>query len=389
MKILFDHQIFSVQRYGGISRYFVELMRELRNSERTEVDLALKFSDNFYIQQNSELFHVKSFSKRRDPFFSMNFRGKARLNRLLEKIGILNDPNALNSRFALRKFTFNDFDVFHPTYYDPYFLKHLGNKPFVLTVYDMIHELFREKFPEYDDTTIPRKKELITKAAHIIAISQSTKKDIMNIYNIDEKKISVIYLGNSLQSENISKSELKLPSKYILYVGDRQAYKNFGFFLRAIKDLLIEDTNLQLVCAGSVPFNRSEQQLFQALGLQEKLTHFPLVDDGILLQLYKRASCFVFPSLYEGFGIPVLEALTCGCPALLSNRSSLPEIGGDAARYFDPEDQQSMADAVRSVLYDEQTANQMRQRGYERAKQFTWAKCAEETRQVYEAVVNR
>jgi glycosyltransferase involved in cell wall biosynthesis len=388
MKILFDHQIFSVQRYGGISRYFVELMRGLHALERVEVDLALRFSDNFYIHEHPDFFDVASLKARRDLFFGLNFRGRARLNRLLEKIGILNDPNSQNSRFSLRKIIFNDFDVFHPTYYDPYFLRHLGNKPFVLTVYDMIHELFRERFPEYDDATIPRKKELITRAAHIIAISQSTKNDIMNMYNIDEKKISVIYLGNSLQSENISKSELDMPSKYILYVGDRQAYKNFGFFLKAIKDLLIEDKNLQLVCAGSVPFNKSEQQQFQALGLQEKLTHFPLVDDATLLQLYKRASCFAFPSLYEGFGIPVLEAMTCGCPALLSNRSSLPEIGGDAARYFDPEDQESIADAVRSVLYDEQTANQMRQRGYERAKQFTWAKCAEETRQVYEAVAN-
>ena len=388
MKILFDHQIFGVQRYGGISRYFVELMLGLRDIERVEIDLALKFSDNFYIQQNSEFFHVKSFRKRRDPFFGMNFRGKTRLNRLLDKIGILKDPNSQNSRLALRIITSNNFDVFHPTYYDPYFLRYLGNKPFVLTVYDMIHELFRERFPEYDDATIARKKELITRAAHIIAISQSTKKDIMNIYNIDEKKISVIYLGNSLQSENISKNELNLPSKYILYVGDRQAYKNFSFFLRAIKNLLIEDNNLRLVCAGSVPFNKSELQLFQALDLQGKLKHFPLVDDATLVQLYKGASCFAFPSLYEGFGIPVLEALTCGCPALLSNTSSLPEIGGDAARYFDPEDQESIVNTVRSVLYDEQTANQMRQLGYERAKQFTWAKCADETRQVYQAVTN-
>jgi glycosyltransferase involved in cell wall biosynthesis len=291
--------------------------------------------------------------------------------------------NQKNSELMLKK---QNFDIFHPTYYNPYFLKYIKTKPYVLTVYDMIHERFPDMFK--GDTTAIQKKKVIESATKIIAISDNTKTDIIHFYNVDPLKIEVIPLATSLQI-NIPDNPLNLPHKYILFVGNRGTYKNFTFFINSISSLLREEKDLFLICAGGGVFSEYEIRLLDALMIKRKVLYYPIVNDSTLSQLYRKAILFVFPSLYEGFGIPVLEAFSCGCPVAAGNCSSLPEVGGDAAKYFDPNNSASIQKVVQDIMHNDLVQDSLRARGYERLKCFSWEKTALHTKKVYDNLLSQ
>ncbi|RYF70976.1 MAG: glycosyltransferase family 1 protein, partial [Cytophagaceae bacterium] len=199
--------------------------------------------------------------------------------------------------------------------------------------------------------------------------------------------IKVIHLGTTL-GESLAASETvatPLEAPYLLYVGKRGLYKNFDGFFRAIQPVLHRHPDLHLICAGGGAFNQAEQALFYASGLANRV-HYRPANDTSLIALYRHARAFVFPSLNEGFGIPVLEAYSSGCPVVLSNRSSLPEVGGDAALYFDPEDDDSIADAVERVLTDNALHAALSQKGTERLRNFSCDKTAQQTLEVYKSL---
>lgn len=364
MNVLFDHQCFTNQDYGGISRYFVSLMNEFDNLNNVSYSLSLKYSNNYYIRDKKS-HNIKSY------FPKTNFRGKKFSSHLI---------NLPNSKSFLNK---SDFDIFHPTYYNPYFLKELGNKPFVLTVYDMTHELFPDIIHWFDKTA-SQKKYLVSKAKKIIAISHNTKKDLVEILNVPAEKIEVIHLASSIDLNLTGKKEnLVFPERYILYVGSRNYYKNFNNTVTAFRELTRKDDKLFLVCAGGGKFIDIEIKLFNELKLADKILHKP-ADDNSLATLYSNAILFIFPSLYEGFGIPALEAMNCDCPLALSNVSSLPEVGGDAAIYFDPNDPDDICNQLTKIIYNENFRNQLIEKGKERRKEFSWQKTAIETLNLYE-----
>lgn len=367
MKILYDHQIFSSQIYGGISRYFYEMMSSFSKCGEN-FELSLRFSNNLYIKN-------ASFIKNKTFLEQVNFRGKHRLLYFINKSS------------SVKRLKIRDFDIFHPTYYDPYFLDCIGDKPFILTIYDMVYELFPQIFSSRDKTSV-HKKLLASKAAKIIAISENTKRDIINLLGIKEDKIEVIYLGNSLffdaNKEEIGISS-ELPQKYLLFVGNRRVYKNFDTFIESISQLLKDDKNLYLICAGGGKFTPSEIANIEKLGVINKVTQCSF-DDKKLVQLYKNALAFVFPSLYEGFGLPVLEAFACGCPIIISNISSLPEVAGDAAECFDPADKISILNTVKKVIYDHDLRCKLKYKGYERLKYFSWEKTANQTKILYKSI---
>jgi glycosyltransferase involved in cell wall biosynthesis len=286
-----------------------------------------------------------------------------------------------------------DFDLFHPTYYDPYFQKYLEKKPFVLTVYDMIHELYPEYF-SLNDPTKTAKKELIEKADSVIAISNNTKNDIIRFTDVDPDRISVIYLGNPfeftgpLSHGKISLEITSFKKPYLLFVGTRSGYKNFKFFISSFTKLLKNHENLHVYCAGGGPFTSDELNRLRELNLLAKV-HYVKTNDMIMKYLYENAQAFIFPSLYEGFGLPVLEAFSCGCPVVLSNSSSLSEIAGDAACYIDPDDGDSLIRGIESVLSDKDYHENFIRKGYERLKFFSWEKTARETKRVYDSLVNQ
>jgi glycosyltransferase involved in cell wall biosynthesis len=387
MKILYDHQTFTQQDYGGISRYFCEIMNQFSKDPSLDFTLALRYSQNENLQLYSQL--NTYWSKRNDffsdnPFFSF-VQKKIHFNALNY---VLN-----NRREAERLLRKQEFDVFHPTYYNPYFLAHIQKKPYVTTVYDMIHEIFPEYFSS-DDPVKGWKKQLIENADCVIAISENTKQDLLKYTNIDPDRIKMTYLGNPFENipDATHVNHYTPPGlsdkKYLLFVGTRSGYKNFIFFIESIAGLLRRYTDLHLYCAGWGPFSSEEKKILHKLNIVNKV-HFIKTNDYQMKYLYQNARAFIFPSLYEGFGLTVLEAFSCRCPVILSNTSSLPEVGGDAALYFDPQDSVSLTDAVDHLLSDDNLRIHLIRKGNERLKLYSWEKTANATKNVYINVLNQ
>ncbi|KFJ42392.1 glycosyltransferase family 4 protein [Francisella philomiragia] len=362
MNILYDHQIFSEQKYGGISRYFAELLKAFENKEGIKTTTPLIVSNNHYISECSSINY--------QSFLPTGFEQSLDLSYI----------NKINTQYYINN---ADFDIFHPTYYDPYFLGLLKDKPYIVTVYDMIHEKFENLFSSADKTP-ENKKKLVENATKVIAISESTKKDLIDIYNMDPAKIEVVYLGNSLIPTHDPNFEIPMGvKKYILFVGARYEYKNFTTFIKAAKKNLDDAAELSVVCVGGGAFNKSEKDLMSDLGIADRVFQFDL-DDTTLSLYYQNAELFVFPSLYEGFGIPVLESFACDCPLICSNTSSLPEIANNGAEYFDPYSQESIYLAIKKVLEDSNRRKELIDNGRQRLAFFSWEKTAQDTKKIYE-----
>jgi glycosyltransferase involved in cell wall biosynthesis len=386
MKILFDSQIFDSQKYGGISRYFCELFKSFNKIRDLTYELPIRDTRNEYLKE-TEPFSKMSL-ERRSIFSNLSLKLQRLLNKMYDLTNINSNMNRVKK--ALKE---GDFDIFHPTYYSTYFLKYLKDKPLVLTVYDMTHEIYPEYFPFYSGWMIKQKNKLLQKADKIIAISENTKKDIIQFHKIPEYKIKVIYLGNSLQlTQDKPLNFPEIPKKYILFVGSRDNYKNFSYFIKSISPILQNDRALKVVAAGGYSgknnFSRKEKNLFRKLEIDRQILQYPVTDE-FLAYLYQNAICFIFPSLYEGFGLPVLEAFACDCPAVISNTSSLPEVGGEAAQYFNPMDSNDILSTVRKVITDEKLRREMVIKGREQLKRFSWVKTAQETLNLYREIIQK
>jgi glycosyltransferase involved in cell wall biosynthesis len=371
VKIAYDHQAFTLQDYGGVSRYFFEVMDHLDRTRGVDIDLWLRRSNNAYLEG-------AAFMRHRHFLPARHFRGKARL------LDLLNKPLCVKGLRA------GNFDVFHPTYFDPYFLRAIGKKPFVLTIHDMTHELFPQLFSRRHKTAV-WKKAVAGKAARILADSHNTKSDIVRLLGIAEDRIDVVYFASSLAKPDGGGRDaeaLGLRGRLILFVGVRVGYKNFARFARAVAPLLREAPDLGVICAGGGPFRRAERRFLRELGVAARFEQRD-VDDRTLASLYATAELFVFPSLYEGFGVPVIEAFGCGCPVALGRVSSFPEVAGDAAVYFNPADEASIREVVRQILEDGELRTALRAKGEAQSKKFSWAKTAEGALAAYRKAAER
>jgi glycosyltransferase involved in cell wall biosynthesis len=361
VRIQYDHQIFSMQRYGGISRYFANLQRAVDDSTGFKQHNGVLFSENHYLKKPGSL----------PPAI-----GKA----IFKKEGKI---AKWNKRYSTLFLKYSNYDVFHPTYYDPYFLSYT-KKPFVLTVHDMIHELFPENFHK-NDVYAGYKKRCILEASHLIAISENTKKDLQRLFSIPDGKITVIHHGIDLRSPEYSPVS-DLPQQYLLFVGERVGYKNFGVLTEAFSRLSKEKSGLFLVLAGGGPLTAEEKADLSSKQILDKVIQITATDTE-LNTLYKMAICFVFPSLYEGFGLPILEAFKNSCPVILSNCSCFPEIAGaQAALYFDATSSRSLANQIAHILSDESKRNELVVQGQARLSKYPIAKCIQETLAVYKAI---
>lgn len=383
MKILYDHQIFEHQRIGGVSRYFSEIIKHLPSD--VEFDVSVQYSFNEYLRNLNIPFTWKNQLSSYAEFLpKTNFKGKKRLFSYLEKAFPDKYPDYfdINRKATLQKLKQQEFDIFHPTFFEDYYLDHMGNKPYVLTVHDMIIELY----PEFINSPgfVKRKKKLVDNAAHIIAVSENTKRDIINVFGTQSDKISVIHHASSLTESNEKLPEL--PEKYILYVGDRRlGYKNFAFFISAVQPLLVEDPSLFVVCTGS-KFTEEELNYFRELGIAEQII-IRFVEDKQMYNLYKMAQAFIYPSYYEGFGIPILEAFQARCPVILPDSSCFPEVAADAGIYFDAKSPQELRKAIQKVLDSEEYRAEIIRKGTLRSKNFSWEKSALQTVEVYKQVL--
>ncbi|MDX1718754.1 MAG: glycosyltransferase family 1 protein [Salegentibacter mishustinae] len=358
MKVLIDNQVYENQSFGGISRYFNELQCDNGNIERMP------------------LFQYKPPVK------------KSIYDKLRSKLNLT--PVSTKKKFS-NKYEFYttqlnelNFDVFHPTYYDNYFLNSL-KKPFVLTVHDMIHEKYPEYFGSSPDSI--NKRKLCAAADRIIAISETTKKDIIDIFGTSADKIEVIYHATNFDSIQSFKPPFNYEEKeYLLFTGNRNAYKNFLTFLIAVAPLLKQNKNLLLICTGP-GFNDIEKKWINDLQLSHRVIHYYCNNDNELVYLYQNAECFVFPSLYEGFGLPLLEAFACKCPVVSSSGGSLEEIARDAAVYFDPKDIKSIRNSVYKVISDKGLQKELIEAGENRLNDFSWEKCRKETMDLYSRAI--
>ncbi len=388
MKVLYDYQVFTWQRYGGISRYFTQIISNLPKDIKTEI--AIKYSDNEYLKNTNIVplleSHFTPYRVLDQMLFGLKFKGKKKFLNLFynKSINQYIDSLELNRQYSIEKLQQQDFDIFHPTYYDPYFLDHIGKKPFVLTIHDMIHELYPEIV--FDLQVVEAKAKLARKANHIIAISERTKQDIIEILKIPEKNISVIYHANSLIESGIETSLINIPNKFILFVGEREGYKNFLFMVESLAKILKDIPDLYVICTGK-SFSEKEELFMKNFDVFEKFIALP-VDDSDLSRLYKNASCLIFPSYYEGFGIPIVEAFNFGCPVLASKTDCFKEIANDAALFFDPKNINDIALLVSNILKNEDKKHELIQKSIQRNKIFSWDLSAQKTGCVYNNVLS-
>jgi len=365
MRIVYDYQIFSQQEYGGISRYYYELASIIAKRQGYYPCVHALLYANKYIIGNENFKVIGT----QIPVIPKLGRVQLLINNLLGKI-------------LVRAYTP---DIIHETYYAATSIAPAKVKT-VLTVYDMTYEKFSYLFPPKQNIS-QNKQCAVKRANHIICISESTKNDLIDIFNVNPDKISVIYMGYT-NKKAIHKNIIDISHKpYILYVGQRADYKNFNRLLQAYAKSTLLKNNFNLVCFGAGRFSKEEIKQIKELNLNTQNVIHLKGDDDILNQLYSNASIFVFPSLYEGFGIPLLEAMSFNCPVVCSNTSSLPEVAGDAADYFDPCNPEEIMSSIESVVFSTEKRNHLIARGVERIKLFSWEKCADETLRVYSSLI--
>lgn len=365
MKIAYDHQIFAGQAYGGISRYFCEIAERIGAFQYCDVTVYAPFYVNVFVKSTPQA-----------VLRGVRIPDVPRTRRLRERLG------AAVVKQTLRH---SPPDVVHETYYTDTTVAPKSSR-IVVTVHDMINEKLPLLMSPRDMTT-QLKVEAVRRADHIICVSETTKRDLIDILGIGSSNISVIYHGWSLRIpewKQICYDRARNP--FVLYVGLRGGYKNFQKFLQAYGDSPSLKHDFKLVCFGGPTFSKGEMDSITKLGLHGRVS-WVSGDDCTLRTLYSSATCLVYPSLYEGFGIPVVEAMGYGCPVVCSSAGSLPEVAADAAEYFDPSDSESIRMSIQNVVYSEDRCNTLIARGRRRAMQFSWERCARETFEVYSSLI--
>jgi len=367
-KIAFDHQIFQAQKYGGVSRYFASLGNSLI-SENINVNIIAPIHQNIHLK-------------------ALNFNNNFYLKKTIPKTDRL--LTYLNERILKSKLENWQPNIIHQTYYSYSNFSFSFNPTIITTIHDMIHEKYPIYFPE-NNRTIINKKRAIQNAHHLICVSESTKSDLINIYNISEDKISVVHHGFELNEDNSEfDQKLVIVKPYLLYVGNRDGYKNFQFLIKSISFSKKIMSDFNIIAFGGGEFDKKELAIFKQLGFNNHQIFQISGNDSVLNYLYSNATAFIYPSLYEGFGLPPLEAMANNCPVISSNTSSIPEVIGGAGQYFDPRISEHIVDSIEKVVYSESNRQALINLGMERLKLFSWKKCAMKTVNVYEkAFLNR
>lgn len=366
MKVFYDHLCFW-QKYGGVPRYFVEIMKRIPPELYI---LGVDVSNNEYLKD----LHCKY------NYFLPNiiFRGKPRVEAEIGKL--FNIPRMMSGKF----------DIYHQTHYDMYAYRYLSKtKKKVTTIHDLNY-FVEGKFYQGNigyARSMRQQERSILESDHIITVSMKTKEDLCKLFHVSEEKITTIYHGvdKNIFSCKEDVEDFQQKDQFVLFVGRRNMQKNFKNLCFAFKNISARYSQLKMYCVGQA-FTKVELEMLKSLGLSEKVLSFA-VDDKRLASFYRKALLFIFPSFYEGFGMPILEAMSCNCPVLLSNASCFPEIAGDAGCYFDPYSTDDMTEKMEYVIEHPTYRNELIQKGMERVKDFSWERCAEEHLKVYQSLL--
>lgn len=364
MHILYDGQIYERQSNGGINRYFANLISRLPEHFFPSLTICQTQKTNHPIHVNLKTYFYKRFGFR-----------PGRISYWLE-------PYYFRAITSL-----NTFDVIHPTYYSLLTRQDFSQckYPLVLTIWDMIHELFAEQI-DPDGQQAAEKRKAILAAQAIICISENTKKDLLERYSLPEEKVSVTYLASELNA-SLSYGFEPIPSRpYYLCVGGRAGYKNFGELLIAFAKLVSVQPELALCIVGPV-LSKTEEKQIADLQLSNHIEYYGYASDTHLAKLYRCSLALVYPSLYEGFGIPPLEAMSCGTAVVACNCSSIPEVVGDAALLFNPGSTNDLADILLFLLNNPGERSILINKGHQRATLFSWDKTVAQTVDVYRSLI--
>ena len=367
VKVVVDGVIYGIQKRGGISRYFTEILGRIgREHEDVEVILHLPQGCNAMVP---------------------NGRGIRKINDLNLRPGrVFNRPCRWLSK--MRAGTARP-DIFHSTYYTAPYWPRLKS---VVTVHDFIHEKFTSLLG--DGALIERKRRVLEKADVVVAVSRCTKDDVLRYTKVDAARIAVIYHGvnDTFASGRVTpetrqsfREKHNLAEPYWLYVGRRGSYKNFGSLLRAFVRVGPDTGGRLLAVGGSERLEIWQVDLLVRNRLEQRVRVLSDIDDEEMRLAYSCAAGFVFPSLDEGFGIPLLEAMACGTPVIASDIPVFREVARDAAVYFDPHDDEALAETMMRVL-DESTRRDLVEAGRRRVRDFSWNEAARRLVDVYRSL---
>lgn len=344
--IIIDGIIFSLQKHGGISTYFTHLCRAL-NLAHLETEILLYDESALKKEFSTGVLYEKRF---------------------LERFRSINIPS-----------TYSNNCILHSSYYRSAVNNNVKN---IITIYDFIYEKYESNYLK-KNIHLLQKKQAVKKASAIICISESTKKDFLKYYpDYNPDLVFVTYLAHSSESVQFSPDfnfEKKFENPYVLFVGMRSAHKNFNNCVNALKNV-----NVYLKIVGGGPLSELETKLLEA-NVAGRYQHLTNVDNDSLNKLYGDAICLFYPSLYEGFGLPILEAQANGCAVITTNASSLPEVAEESAILLNTPNAQSLEEAV-STLLNEQTNKFYVEQGFININRFDWAKTAKETIEIYNKI---
>ncbi|HEY1832727.1 MAG TPA: glycosyltransferase family 1 protein [Acidimicrobiales bacterium] len=357
--VVYDDQVFTFNRRGGVARYFTELLRIYRE----DPGLGVEALTPFRYTVTEHLLELDPLCYRRAP-----------LPEVLQRPRVLRPLNRMVARRSAESA-----HLMHHTHYFPQALTSQADHR-VCTIYDMIPELFPEQF--LHGNPHQAKRQYVDVCDAILCISQSTKDDLLRVYGTLDKPVVVTPLGVADHFFD-ARPEADCP-EYVLYVGQRFDYKNFDVLLRSMA--LLGDTRpaLSLVCVGP-PFTETELANQDELGVRSRVVR-RAADDHELPTVYASARCFVFPSRYEGFGLPIVEAFAAGCPTIVADMPCSIEVGGDSVLTFSTDDAEGLAVMIDRLVGDAAERERLAAAGRLRARTFSWRRTAELTRDVYREV---
>ncbi|MCP3674774.1 MAG: glycosyltransferase family 4 protein, partial [Gammaproteobacteria bacterium] len=349
-----DNIIFSLQKMGGISVYWYELLKRFVNDEQCHLDI-------YQLKGGNE--HVLA----------------SLINRLKLPAQLETTLPVVIARYLPFRLKVTDSSLFHSSYY-----RIAPGAKNVITIHDFTYEYYRTGLAKWVHTR--QKAYAIKNAAGIICISENTKQDLFHFYPEVEVPVEVIHNGKSdvfsVLPETHCYSEMLndlKDQKYVLFVGARAGYKNFSVLV----DALASFDEVILVIVGAKLTSEEETYLTQKL--KERFYFLGFVGATQLNELYNQAFCFIYPSEYEGFGIPVIEAMAAGCPVIALEKSSIPEVAGKAGLLYKQLDDTVLIDCF-AILNDNKQRSQLIAQGLENAKQFSWDKCFAQTMDFYKKI---
>ncbi len=375
MKLTVDGLIFEYQNIGGVSRIFEETLPRMCD---LDTGLSIRLLANPPLKRRPPV-HP---SIRRVAALPIDYAMRPR--RIWGPARLYARALASRSRLGL-----GSGEIWQSTYYTTP-LSWRGSE--VLLVYDMIHEYFPQFFSHsWDEHFRGQKRRCVFSADRVVCISQTTKADLLRFYDLPETRVRVVHVGVGeafFLDRRLGASDLAAADTasrpFLLFVGGRSLYKNFRFMLAGYA-AWNGNKDVDLVVVGP-PWTRGEAELLRDLGVFQKVRLQNQVSDTELALLYGRAEAFVYPSLYEGFGIPLIEAMAAGCPVVASRIPSTHEVASDCALQFDPRSVEELIDSIETAVAQGRNADRTR-KGIERARSFTWARTAAGMLDVYRELV--